>query len=158
MKNILVAAMLLLSGCSVLQPSFINENALAAKDSGERIKGIDGPVNGHFNDDGEWIPDDPLVASTYKFPDVSAGFIVDVGDLHEVVVAPSLQIEILEIDTHMSFLGTLKADLGVSFMRGYIYVGKLFTSILEISAGFFIGWDFEDKEPAYGIAATIIRF
>lgn len=158
MKCIFLAGALLLSGCGVFQPSWVNENSLPADDSGERIVGIDGPVNGHFTPDGEWIPDDPLIAATYKFPDLGCGFIIDVGDLKEVVVTPSLQIELLEVDTHIPYVGTLKLDAGIGYMRSYVYVGKLFTSIIEISAGPFIGWDFEDKELSYGLGCTIIRF
>lgn len=148
------------SGCSVFKPGFIREDSYEVEPSSDNavVEGIDGPTGGHFDDNGNWIPDNPDIPMTYRLPDIGAGFIIDVGDLHEIVVSPSLQIELLEVDTHIPYVRTLKIDAGLSYMRGFIYIGKLFTSIFEISAGFFIGYDFEDKEPAYGVAATIIRF
>jgi hypothetical protein len=56
------------------------------------------------------------------------------------------------------YLGTLKLDAGVGYQRTFVYVGKLWTNIFEISTGAFVGWNFEDKELSYGVGATIIRF
>lgn len=154
-KILIIAVAFALAGCGVFQPSFINENAMPAVDSGERIDGIDGPVNGHFDEDGQWVPNDSAIEATYKLPDIGAGFIFDVNSMD---ISPSLQVELLEINTTLPYLGTLKLDAGVAYQRAYLYVGKLFTSIFEVSAGGFYGWNFEDKTYSFGFAATIIRF
>lgn len=143
-------------GCNTFKFGWEREdNQKVENDEGERIEGIDGPTAGHFDEEGNWVPDDPTIPATYKIPDIGAGFIFDVVTLD---VSPSLQIELFEIDTHIPYVRTLKLDGGVAYQRAYLYVGKLWTNIFEISTGGFIGWNWENNELSYGIGATIIKF
>lgn len=157
MKYLVLFAVLLFSGCGVFQPGFVRDDAIVFEGRADNsvVNGVDGPTGGHFNEDGEWVPDNQEIPLTYKIPDVGAGFIFDAASLD---VSPSIQIELLEINTHVPYLGTLKLDGGVAYQRAYVYVGKLWTNIFEITTGGFVGWNFEDKELSYGIGATIIRF
>lgn len=150
-KIFLLVFLLILPACSSIRPSFVRENsyAVAPVDSGGENLG------GHFDDNDNWVPDNPDIPLTYKIPDISAGFLFDANSLD---ITPCLQIELLEIDSHIPYLRTIKFDAGVGYQRAYLYVGKLWTSIFEISTGGFCGWNFEDKELSFGIAATIIRF
>lgn len=145
------------SGCGIISPGFVREDAqpVEARADNSTVVGVDGPTGGHFNEDGEWVPDNPDIPSTYKIPDVGAGFIVDVNSLD---ISPSLQVELCEVNTHLDYIGTLKLDLGVAYQRGFVYLGRLWTNIFEISTGLFIGWNFEDEDLSYGVGATIIRF
>lgn len=157
---IVIALGALVSGCSVVRPGFVRENSYEVKSDTAGLQSSIlpsdiGPLGGHFDPDGNWIPDNPDIPMTYKIPDISAGIIFDA---HSLDVMPSLQIELLEIDTHVPYLGTLKVDAGVSYQRTYIYVGKLWTNIFEISTGGFGGWNYEDKTWSAGVAVTIIRF
>lgn len=158
---LLLAVLLSLNGCSVFRLGWINENSYIVEDentdenSGSILPDDIGPLGGHFNEDGEWVPDDPDIAATYKIPDIGAGFIFDANTLD---VSPSLQVELLEIDTHIPYIRRLKLDLGVAYQRTYVYVGKLWTSIFEISTGGFIGWNWEDRELSYGVGFTLIKF
>lgn len=158
----LLLGVLILSntGCGIIKPSWLREenSVVIEEPSNDKLPGIEGPTGGHFNDEGEWIPDKEEIPATYSMPDISAGLLVDVGNIKDVKVSPCLQIELFEIDTHVPYLGTLKLDAGAAYMRTYIYVGKLWTNIFEISSGLFVGWDFEEKRLSYGIAGTIIRF
>lgn len=158
---LLVIVLALFSGCSVIRPSWIDENSYVV-DSAEQPDGDDsilgediGPLGGHFDDDGKWIPDDPDIEMTYKIPDISSGFMFDIATLS---VSPTVQIELFEIDTHIPYLRRIKLDAGVAYQRGFIYVGKLWTSIFEISTGGFFGWNWEENKPSYGISFTIFRF
>lgn len=159
--NIMAALLISISvgGCAFIKPSFIDENYFKIEEEFTQEDSIlpedIGPLGGHFDEDGNWIPDDEEIELTYKLPDISVGSIFDINSLN---VSPSIQIELFEIDSHIPYISTIKVDLGVAYQRTYIYVGKLFTSIFEISAGGFVGWNFEDKEISYGIGFTIIRF
>lgn len=158
MRNTVFAmALLLLSGCSVFRPGFMREDAIAveANPTNDKVEGVDGPTGGHFDTEGNWVPDNEEIPATYKIPDIGAGFIFDI---HSLDVSPSLQIELLEVDTHVPYLRTLKLDGGVAYQRGYVYLGKLWTNIFEVSTGAFVGWNWEDNDLSYGVGATIIRF
>lgn len=154
---VLLAILLVFSGCNVLKPGFIREDSYEVKgrDDNAQVEGIEGPTGGHFDEDGSWIPDNPDIPMTYKIPDIGAGFIFDVKSLD---VSPSIQVELLEIDTHIPYLQTLKLDVGVAYQRAYVYVGKLWTSIFEISTGGFVGWNWDDNSLSYGVGFTLIRF
>lgn len=153
----LLAIPLVFSGCNVLKPGFIREDSYEVKsrEDNTQVEGVDGPTGGHFDENGNWIPDNPDIPMTYKIPDIGAGFIFDVRSLD---VSPSIQVELLEIDTHIPYIRTLKVDAGVAYQRAYIYVGKLWTSIFEISTGGFVGWNWEDNDISFGAGFTLIRF
>jgi len=148
---------LFLSGCSSFRPGWVHENSFTVVD-GEAMPGT-------FDEYGNYIPENPDIEWTYKIPDISAGFIVDIEssldqDKLENVefLSPSLQIELFEFDSHIPYINTLKLDFGVAYQRAYLYVGKLWTSVFEISTGVFGGWNFADNEPTYGVAISVIKF
>lgn len=153
----LLAIPLIFSGCNVFKPGFVRENSyeVKARDDNSKVEGIDGPTGGHFDENGNWIPDNPDIETTYKIPDIGVGFIFDVNSLD---VSPSIQIELLEVDTHIPYVRTLKLDAGVAYQRAYVYVGRLWTNIFEISTGGFVGWNWKDNELSYGVGFTLIRF
>ncbi len=101
------------------------------------------------------MPDNPDIERTYQFPDISSGFIWDMASMD---VSPSLQVELFEWNTKIDRLGRLKLDFGVAYQRAYVYFGKLWTSIFEISTGIWAGWNFDDMQFAYGIGFTVIKF
>ncbi len=161
MKKLLVLILLsflLLSspGCAEFRPSWISEESYEVSDNEITDEDFDGPRNGHFDDEGNWIPDEPTIAWTYKIPDLSSGALFDAATLD---VTPSLQIELLEFDIpFLPYLRTWKLDFGVGYQRTYGYFGPLITSIFEISVGGFIGWNWEEEDLSYGIGFTIIKF
>lgn len=181
-----LVVILFLSGCSQtswIRPSWIDENYWVVEDYKPRenvpedlditTEDFDGPLGGHFNDKGEWIPDDPKVELTYAIPDFKAGFIFDAGAIADAdrsndtgAITPSLQIEIVEFDLPgelfnsglLSYLGTWSFDIGAGYQRAYGYIGPRLTSIFEITIGFWGGWNFEDKQPAFGVGIGVIKF
>jgi hypothetical protein len=146
-----------ITGCNTFKFGWISEQSevVEAREDNDSVDGVEGPTGGHFDDEGNWIPDNPEIETTYKIPDISSGFIVDLSTFD---VSPSIQVEILELDTHIPYVGTVKLDAGIAYQRTYIYIGKLWTSVFEISTGIWGGWNWEDNIPAYGVSITIIRF
>lgn len=150
-------------GCESFSFGWQREDSIKINNWSENEEGVPDFANGHFNDDDEWIPDNEDIASTYKIPDLGTGFIFDVNSLS---VSPSLQIELVEFDSHIPYINTLKVDFGVAYNRTFFYLGKLWTSIFEISTGVYVGWNFDDfdwkklrgGELSYGAGATIIKF
>jgi len=159
-KKIIVLLCLLLSlnlaGCAEFRPSWIREDSYDISEGEITEDDFDGPLRGHFDEEGNWIPDEPTIEWTYKIPDLSAGSIFDIATLD---VTPSIQIELLEFDIpFLPYLRTWKFDAGVGYQRVYLYGGPLITSIFEISVGGFVGWNFEDRKVSYGVGFTIIKF
>lgn len=154
---LLLSFLLSATGCTHFRPSFISEESFRAPNSTEITEeDFDGPRNGHFDEDGNWIPNDETIKLTYKIPDISSGFLFDIATLD---VTPSIQVELLEFDIpFIPYLETWKLDAGVAYQRVYGYFGPLITSIFEISVGAFVGWNWEDKELSYGVGFTIIKF
>lgn len=154
-----VASLLILlsSGCTSFRPGWVHENSFTVVD-GEEMPGT-------IDENGNYIPENPDIEWTYKIPDISSGFVFDIESsldkdkLKNIeFISPSLQIELVEFDSHIPYINTLKIDLGVAYQRIYLYVGKLWTNVLEISTGVFGGWNFADNEPTYGISFAIINF
>lgn len=161
----LLIFLILTPGCAYFKFGWQRGDKQPAPEGGQNIEGLDGPSNGHFNDDGEWVPDDPTIAATYQIPDISSGFIIDIGSAlsdeerrRGEFLSPSLQIELIEFDTQIPYVRTLKVDLGAAYQRPFIYLGKKWTSIFEVSTGVFAGWNFDTNELSYGVGATIIKF
>lgn len=148
---------LFLQGCSVIKPGWIKESQeiVEEQESDDTIEGVEGPTGGHFNEDGEWVPNNPEIEITYKIPDISTGFLLELPSLQ---VTPTLSVELFEFDTHIPYVERIKFDVGVGHQRTFLYVGKLWTSIFEISTGGFVGWNWEDEEITYGVSLTIIKF
>ena len=88
-------------------------------------------AGGHWTEEGEWVPDDKTIARTYKFPDVSAGFMYDLKR-----VRPNLAVELFDKKTVAMDIVGAEDFLGVS-------ISKRWTSIFEIKTGIGAGWDFE---------------
>lgn len=146
----------LLCGCAEFRPSFIREDSFAISTAEITPDDFNGPLGGHFDEEGNWIPDNATIEWTYKIPDISSGFIFDIATLD---VTPSLQVELVEFDIPLiPYLRTWKLDFGVGYQRAYGYLGPLITSIFEISVGGYCGWNWEENKLSYGVGLTIIKF
>ena len=165
---LLFCALLPTQGCSLIRLGWVDENShkveyddkkeqppVAKKKEDSILPPDMGPLGGHFDKDGKWIPDDPEIEATYKIPDIGAGFLFDAKTFD---VSPAIQVELLEFDTRIPYVRRIKLDAGVGYNRTYLYVGKLWTSIFEVSTGGFVGWNWDDQELSYGAAFTIIKF
>ena len=146
----------LMTGCSAFTLGFQSDTTeVVEEDEGEVIDGVDGPTAGHFDDEGNWIPDDPTIAMTYRIPDISSGFLFDARRLK---VTPTISVELFEFKAPWKYLSNYKVDLGVGYQRVFGYLGIRLTSIFEISVGAVGGWDWDTNDYFYGPAFTIIKF
>lgn len=160
-KFLIILLCALLAGCAEFRPSWIHENSFVQdKDEVEITPDdFDGPLGGHFDAEGNWVPDDPTIEWTYKIPDISAGFLFDVSNFDELEITPVLQIELFEFDIpYVPYLRTWKLDCGIGYMRAYGYLGPRITSIFEISIGVTGGWNFENESWFIGPTTTLIKF
>lgn len=144
----------MLTGCQYCRVGFINENSYeVGTQNNSLVSGENFP--GSFDREGNYIPENPNIELTYKIPDISSGFLFDIKTMD---ISPSIQVELLEFDSFIPLISTVKIDVGVAYQRSFIYIGKLWTSIFEISTGGFFGWNWELGDFCYGVDITIIKF
>jgi len=162
-------SLIFMTGCGGVQLGWAPESDIVMEDDGrdELIEGIDGPLGGEFDAEGNWIPDDPTIEATYRIPDISAGFMFDARTLE---TTPTIQIELFEFGLPwkdntswkstfpFKYLSTWKVDAGVGYQRLFGYVGVRLTSIFEISVGAVGGWNWDTNDYFYGPAFTVIKF
>lgn len=86
------------------------------------------------------------VEGTYQFPDVSTGFLVS-QDRASVLMGIELW------DSHR-----ICGDLVLAEDLGGLSVTYRFTSIYEIKAGIYYGWDFAASTESLGLALLILDF
>lgn len=96
----------------------------------------------------------PEVVATYQFPDIHAGMNYVLGT--EKRLTPTVGIEILEFKLPVVRWFNVQAQGGNQLVD--IYVGKRFTSVIEITAGAWWGYDFEEHDTTWGLGATLIKF
>jgi len=161
LQYFLIALVLItLPACGIIKPSWLREKERTVVQKNTKPGEItpedfNGPLGGTFDAAGRWVPHKQAIEWTYRLPDISAGML---GDIRARTISPSLSIELVEVDTHIPYVGTIKCDFGVGNNLGYVYVGKLFTSIFEISAGGWVGWHVKNEKVSYGVGLTIIKF
>lgn len=97
----------------------------------------------------------PEVEATYAFPDVHAGLNVVLGS-EDTRITPTLGIEIAEFKVPGLRWFNIQAQGGAQLLD--VYVGKRFTSIFEITAGGWFGYDFEEKDQTWGVGFTLTKF
>jgi hypothetical protein len=109
---------------------------------------------GTANDGGEYIPETPEVEAILGFPNVYAGMNVVIQP--EARFCPTVGIETCSFKVPYLRWFSVQAQGGTNLVD--FYVGKRLVSIFEISVGPWVGWDFDNREVAYGLGATIIKF
>ena len=157
--KILVIAMasLLFSGCAALDFGGDSEKIWDFRwgwnQSGISI-GEEDPDNPGFDRDGNLIPENPEILSTYTFPDTTAGYGILVQPASRTT--PTLGLELAEFKTPYLRWFSLQAILGDDLVG--MYLGKRFTSIYEVTAGLFYGRDQRVNSETWGVAFTLLKF
>jgi hypothetical protein len=109
--------------------------------------------NPGYTVDGDKITD-PEVAATYMFPDVHAGIAWVNGD--DDKITPTINVELAEVK--VPYVRWLNLQLGAGADEAHLYLGKRFTSIVEITIGPMIARRFDEDSWEFGIMGTLIKF
>ena len=96
----------------------------------------------------------PEVEATYTFPDVTAGANAAVAP--DFKFTPTVGVEIAEFKVPALRWFTIQAQGGYQLMD--VYVGKRWTSVVEITTGAWFGYDFDEHDTTWGFGATLIKF
>jgi hypothetical protein len=156
--GLILAALPLLSGCASLDFGGADGAAWQFRpgwnQAGVSSIGEEDPENPGFDKDGNLIPDNPEIATTYQFPDTTAGYALTMGSHSRTT--PIIGIEAFEFKVPYLRWFSVQAQAGDQLLG--VYVGKRFTSIYEITAGPWWGRDQETNEQSWGLAFTLIKF
>lgn len=155
----LVCLALLLSGCASLDFGGDEGKAWDFRwgwnQAGVTTPGKEDPENPGFDKDGNLIPENPEIVTTYQFPDVTAGSAIVMGSEHSRTT-PTLGMEIFEFKTPYLRWVSVQGMAGDNLVG--VYVGKRFTSIYEVTGGPFWGRDQETNEQTWGLAFTLTKW
>lgn len=111
-------------------------------------------IPGTTNPAGTYVPETPEVDAILGFPNVYAGMNVVIRP--DARLTPTIGVEACSFKVPYLRWFSVQAQGGANLAD--IYVGKRLVSILEISVGPWIGWDFDNRKVAYGVGGAIIKF
>lgn len=158
MKKFLPVSFLLIASCRFLDFGGHDEKAFEFRlgwDRGVNIPGKPDPNSpgGHYDKDGNYVPDNPDVVATYTFPEIVAGIY---GTLKDPRFTPGVGFELFEVK--VPYARWFSGQVFAGNQLAGAYLGKRWTSIVELTTGVFFARDFEDDDWTYGIGATITKF
>ena len=109
---------------------------------------------GEVDEEGVYQPETPEVEAILGFPDVHAGLMGVIKP--EGRITPTVQVEALEFKVPYARWFSLQAGAGAQLAE--VYLGKRLVSVFEITAGPWVGWDFDEHDVAWGVGGTLIKF
>jgi hypothetical protein len=144
------------AGCSYLDFGGNDEKDFELRFFWDRVPfriGEEDPNNPGFDKDGNKLVS-PEILATYYFPDVTAGVYAVVQP--EPRITPTVGIELFEAKLWKARWFSAQVFAGHQLV-GFSF-NKRLTSIVEITAGPFVGRDFGEDEWAWGIGGTLLKF
>jgi hypothetical protein len=156
-KLALIPLLFALSSCSVLRA--LDFGGDPDKPFEFRLgwdKGVEksGAKPGKTDDNGVYQPEVPEAEAALSFPDVSAGIVVEVRSKPRVT--PTVQLDLF--DFKLPYIRWFSCQAGMGYQLGNVYLGKRLVSILELTVGGWMGYDFETHSLAWGLGGTLIKF
>ena len=109
---------------------------------------------GEVDESGVYQPETPEVDAALQFPDIHAGLAAEVRP--ELKITPVIGIEACEF--RLPYLRWFNVQVQGGNQLVDIYCGKRLVSVYEITAGAWIGHDFDENSTCWGFAATLIKF
>jgi hypothetical protein len=97
----------------------------------------------------------PEVEATYTFPDVHAGMNYVMGG-PDRRLTPTVGIEVCEFK--VPALRWFNVQVQGGNQLADVYIGKRWTSVVEVTTGAWFGYDFEEHDTTWGLGATLIKF
>jgi hypothetical protein len=118
---------------------------------------------GQVDKDGVYKPETPEVDAILGFPNIHAGIAGEIRPKPRMT--PTVQVEVLRFK--VPALRWWEIQVGAGAQMANIYLGKRLVSVFEITAGPWVGWDFDESHRhgpnfldklAYGLMFTLIKF
>ena len=109
---------------------------------------------GTVDERGVYRPEDPAAEALFSFPSIHGGIAAEVKP--EPRMTPTVGVEILRFKVPWARWWILQAGAGSQLAE--VYLGKRIVALIDVTVGPWIGWDFEERERAWGLAATMVRF
>jgi len=118
---------------------------------------------GKVDQDGVYTPETPEVDSILGFPNIHAGVAGEIEPKGHVT--PTVQVEACRFK--VPELRWWEIQVGAGTQMVDIYLGKRLVSVYEVTAGPWVGWDFDYSHTrgpnfldklAYGVMVTLIKF
>lgn len=146
-----------LVGCSVMKTldfGGVDEKPFEARFAWQKRFETSKADPGKIDDKGVYQPETPEVEAALQFPDIHAGMSVVIQPKPRIT--PTVNVEIVEFKVPV--LRWFSVQVGAGNQLAEIYLGKRLVSVFEITAGPWVGYDFEEHDRSWGVAATLIRF
>jgi len=150
-----VSVMVVMNGCFFKYLDFggVDEKPFEFRWGWERFeKGTGKP--GTVDENGVFNPETPQADALLNFPDVHAGLLLEIRP--ESRLTPTVAIEVFEVK--VPFLRWWSFQVGGGQQLVYFYAGKRLLSVVEVTIGPWYGWDFEERDWAWGVGGTLIKF
>ncbi len=109
---------------------------------------------GEVEKDGVYQPEAQEVDAILGFPDIHAGLMVVVQP--ESRITPTVQVEAFEFKVPYARWFSVQAGAGAQLAE--VYMGKRLVSVFKVTAGAWVGWDFDEDDVAWGVGGTLIKF
>lgn len=158
MRSLLAFALSLLTGCSFLgglDRLGNNEPAWDFRLTWDRFPapGPENPSTPGFDADGNRIPA-PETQALFSFPPITAGLSVEAYP--HVRVTPTVGVAV--IDFKVPYARWMDVQLFGGSQELGVGIYKRWTSIIELTTGAGLIWDFEAKKPGAVLGFTITKF
>lgn len=148
-----------LSGCSVLSAFDYDGNP---KKAFEIRAGWDHGIEtskakpGGVDENGVYQPETKGVDAILSFPSVGVGIAGEIAP--DPRMTPVVTLEAFRFKTPIPYARWWVVQVGGGAQIAEVYLGKLIVPVVDITAGPWYGWDFEERRGAWGLQATIFRF
>lgn len=116
----------------------------------ERGSGKPGEVDPH----GVYTPEDPAAEAVFSFPAIHAGFALEVQPKSRIT--PTVGMELFRFKVPWARWWIVQGQAGSQLAE--IYLGKRLVSIVDVTVGPWVGWDFEEDALSWGAACTMVKF
>ena len=118
---------------------------------------------GGVDEEGRYKPETPEVDAILGFPNIHAGIAGEIQP--KARMTPTVQVEAFRFK--VPELRWMVVQVGAGHQMVDLYLGKRLVSVYEVSAGPWVGWDFDESHKrgpnffsklAYGAMFTLIKF
>lgn len=109
---------------------------------------------GKVDENGVYKPETPEVEAILGFPNIHAGMAFEVQP--KARMTPTVAVELCRAKVPVLRWWELQIGAGAQLVE--VSLTKRLISVFEVTAGPWIGWDFDRRALAYGACFTIIKF